>query len=164
MSEDKASFFEKVKGAGETKRIPPSPNQTKGALNSPARKETAKEETVVFSFRAKEETRETVRELMYTRRMKQKEIFEQAIEAFANNGVLPAPTEKPEIKQPKDPRDRDAGRNVHLDIWGNDGTVAALERLAEIQECSPSELVKIMLIERTQKLEEEGVETGLIVK
>jgi len=42
--------------------------------------------------------------------------------------------------------------------------MTALARLSELEKCSPSELLKIMLIEHLNALEEKGIETGLVAK
>jgi DUF1009 family protein len=57
-----------------------------------------------------------------------------------------------------------AGRLLAIELWGNEGTKAALERLAKLSDSTPSELLKVLLLEKMADMEEEGIDTGLLAK
>ena len=120
--------------------------------------------TIILGIRTTPENRDTIKMYALQNKVSIGEFLETAIDTVIHGGVTPQkkkPAEIKEQKEPKDPRDKAAGRTKKLDLWGNDGTEKALEKIAAAVGCTPSELLKTMLIEKFQELEEEGIKTGL---
>ncbi len=159
MSEEENGFDSLLR-----KRIPPKPQDMKGATGKRAVKPRTRR-TEKVQIRTDLETRIAIKQTAALQNITISELLENAF--FEHTGKKP----DPEViyvpaKEPEpDPRDAARGYTRPLELWGNQDTEQALKMLADHINVTPSELLEILLVARVKEYKDKGIQIkGLNVK
>ncbi len=155
-----------TKGKGK-KRQPPKPEESMGATDSPSREAKPKsQKTSQLNLRMTPLLKRQIRVYAGQNDLKINEVVELACSGFFANAPAPLQLVQPEpipVKPEAPLQDKQAGRDKLVEVWASEGTTIALDRIADVLNCTASELIRDLLVEKIQELESKGVDTGLTV-